>query len=281
MNALLLMKSACENTKSELNPQMRCCFRIFIHFFLRLHRVVAGFVGAFLVTTLLIGITCLMNVVPETRCKFMEDNLICVPYSKHPEWFSMHDIPQRAPYDALFVRAILVDNDYLQPLDLHLFEKNVLLHTPSLSHLVIRESKITYIPNMQSNTELVHFNASFNDIERIQAFDFAGTNLYSLDLSHNKIATINENAFNVRQLNVIRGLNLTEINLANNRLTRALPEWFQFLKKLKKIDLRNNLIAAVDNQFLLSLNRWNSLEFDEFIANNSSAITRNYKSKKV
>lgn len=281
MNVLLLMKSACENTKSEFNPQLRCGFRIFINFFLRLHRVVAGFVSAFLVTTLLIGITCLMNVVPETRCKFMEDNLICVPYSKHPEWFAMHDISQRAPYDALFVRAILVDNDYLQPLDLHLFEKNVLLHTPSLSHLVIRESKITYIPNMQSNTELVHFNASFNDIERIQAFDFAGTNLYSLDLSHNKIATINENAFNVRQLNVIRGLNLTEIILANNRLTRALPEWFQFLKKLKKIDLRNNLIAAVDNQFLLSLNRWNSLEFDKFIANNSSAITRNYKSKKV
>lgn len=163
------------------------------------------------------------------------------------------------------LRVVLVDNGNLRPLDLHSFEKSILLHTPALQHLVIRETQITYIPNLEYNPELLHFNASHNEIQRVNAFEFSGTNLYSLDLSFNHLTFIHEDAFNVRPQNSSTGLNLTEIYLNDNRLTRALPEWFRNLQKLRKIDLRNNLIAAIGTRFFNDLRALNHIRFDNFI----------------
>lgn len=210
--------------------------------------------------------------VNETHCKFVEDSLICIPHANQREWFSFHTISTMT-YGTLYVKVLMVDNDNVKPLDLHSFEKNLLLHTPSLHHLIIRESQITYIPNLEYNTNLLHFNASGNKIERVNAFEFSGTNLYSLDLSFNKISYIHENAFNARLPNgqntsIEIGLNLTEIYLNNNRLSRAHPEWFGNLKKLKKIDLRNNLIAAIGTRFFSELKALNHLIFDNFIVVN-------------
>lgn len=202
----------------------------------------------------------------DTHCKFFESGLICIPHAEQPEWFSFRKISQITYTQS--VKQLLVDNDNLKPLDLHALEVNILLHTPLLQHLVIIEAKISYIPNVEHNSNLIHFNASYNEIERVNAFEFSGSNLYSLDLSSNKINYIHENAFNVRlkigQSNSA-GLNLTEIYLNNNRLTRALPEWFQNLNKLKKIDLRYNLIAAIGTEFFNKLKALNHLRFDNFI----------------
>lgn len=202
----------------------------------------------------------------DTHCKFFESGLICIPHAEQTEWFTFRKISQISYTQS--VKQLLVDNDNLKPLDLHALEINVLLHTPSLEHLVIIEAKLSYIPNLEYSSNLIHFNASYNQIDRVNAYEFSGTNLYSLDLSCNKINYIHESAFNVRLKigqNTSAGLNLTEIYLNNNRLTRALPEWFQNLEKLKKIDLRYNLIAAIGTEFFSKLKALNHLRFDNFI----------------
>lgn len=211
-----------------------------------------------------LSITFILEVkVNDTRCKFVETDMFCIPHAEQLEWHSFESISQMKflPYN---LKAVLVDNGNLRPLDLHSFEKNVLVHTPALQHLVIRETKVTYIPNLEHNSKLIHFNASHNAIERVNAFEFSGTNLYTLDLSHNRITFIHENAFNVRPHNSSTRLNLTRIYLNNNRLTRAQPEWFKNLLLLKEVDLRNNLIAVIGSRFLSDLMAMNH-RTDNFI----------------
>lgn len=261
MDALKSLKNTCESHRLDSNW---CLRRIFaIHWII--FRLFAC-TGLVCLVVFLSTFFILSTKTNDTHCKFFESGLICIPHAEQTEWFSFHRISQITYTRSL--KQLLVDNDNLKALDLHAFEQNVLLHAPSLQHLVIREAKISYIPNLEFNSNLIHFNASYNEIERVNAFEFSGTDLYSLDLSCNKINYIHENAFNVRlkigQTSIV-GLNLTEIYLNNNRLTRALPEWFQNLKKLKKIDLRYNLIAAIGTDFFNKLKALNHLRFDSFI----------------
>lgn len=217
------------------------------------------FVLAFVTTVCIVS-----NKDNETRCNFLEYNLICIPYPNQAEWFSFVEV-SRMTFNTNYLRMLALDNNSQRPLDLHALEKNILINTPALQVLVIRYSKITYIPNLESNPKLLHLNVSHNELERVNAFEFSGTSLDLLDLSFNKISFIDENAFNVRLRNANTGLNLTEIYLNNNRLTRAIPAWFQNLDKLNKIDLRNNLIASIGSRFFSEFKTINYVRLHNFI----------------
>lgn len=234
-------------------------FQPFLHIFRLSAAVFVVFVLVFVTTVCIVN-----NKNNDTRCKFLEDNLICIPYPYQAEWFSFVEV-SRMTFFTNRLKIIALDNDNQKPLDLHAFEKNILIKTPALQLLLIEHSKITYIPNLESNPKLLHLNVSHNEIERVNAFEFSSTSLDLLDLSFNKISFIDENAFNVRIRNTETGLNLTEIYLNNNRLTRANPAWFRNLDKLNKIDLRNNLIASITSRFFSEFKAMNYVKLHNFI----------------
>lgn len=166
---------------------------------------------------------------------------------------------------AIRSKFVSVDMNDVMPLDLHTFEKIAIVRNPSLTILFIRASKLTYIPNLEYNSQLIQFNASCNEIVRLEAFEFSGTSLQTVDLTFNKIAYIHEDAFNVRHQNgqySSAALVLRRIYLQNNRLTRVKPEWFQNVPQLSILDLRNNLIAAIGAHFLTNVNY---LNIDSFV----------------
>lgn len=181
--------------------------------------------------------------------------LVCVPHASDQDWHSIDSMSSIE--DTKDVHTIVVHNSDLSPTNLLKFERNVISRAPSLESLMMTASKVAYIPNLQHSTELKGLNASFNEIDRLNAFEFSGTNLLQLDLSHNRISIIHENAFNDQRLfgriEFIFGLRLLHLHLQNNRLTRIQVEWFQNLKNLQMIDLRNNFIANIYTQTFSNL----------------------------
>lgn len=147
------------------------------------------------------------------------------------------------------IHAIVVRGGDLTPWSLLKFERNIISRASSLNLLMVTASRMAYMPHLEHSTELANLNASFNEIDRVNAFEFSGTSLVSLDLSHNRISVIHEHAFDVRRqfgrIQFVFGLKLVDIHLRSNRLTRIQPEWFRNLKNLQMVDIRDNFIAHI------------------------------------
>lgn len=221
------------------------------------------------------------NVV-ETRCKFVDNNiLVCEPqpHANRQEWRSIDSMSSIQEIED--IRAIVVLGSDLTPWNLLKFERNVISRAPSLNWLMVTASRMTYIPHLQHCSELMNLSVSFNEIDRVNAFEFSGTNLVSLDLSHNRISFIHEHAFHAKRqhgnIKFIFGLQLTHIHLQNNRLTRVQPEWFRNLNNLRMVDLRNNFIAHIHPQtfiILRPLNHVVHVKFDEYDIDVQDGIAR-------
>lgn len=210
------------------------------------------------------------NVV-ETLCELVDKNiLVCEPqpHANGQKWRSIDSMSTIQEIED--IHAILVLGSDLTPWNLLKFEKNIISRAPSLKLLMVTASRMTYIPNLQHCAELMKLNASFNEIDRVNAFEFSGTNLVSLDLSHNWISSIHEHAFDDKQQNgsieYVFGLTLIHIHLQSNRLSRIQPEWFRNLNNLRMVDLRNNFIARIYLQTFIILRPFDHVlhvKFDE------------------
>lgn len=154
-------------------------------------------------------------------------------------------------------------------------EKDLFTRTSSLESLTISNSNLPNVHqlNLRKCPQLKTFNGSHNAITTLRGFSFWGTELELLDLSFNKIAFIDNDAFNVKSFGVEHispnsesndnddeeeqphtGLDLTALYLHNNRLTAVKSEWFENLRKLTTLTLNNNFIREFDGNTVLSDN---------------------------
>lgn len=96
--------------------------------------------------------------------------------------------------------------------------------------------------------DIISFNASNNILNEIPSQIFRHMpKLRIIDLSSNKIATVNEDDFNENSA-------LVKLNLANNQINRLDSRSFSMLYKLEILDLSHNTIKVLDDKNLLNNN---------------------------
>lgn len=114
-------------------------------------------------------------------------------------------------------------------------------HIPNINHLSnlqsfsIKNNRLKYI-NKTLPPNIEHLDLSFNEIKKIKNINHL-TKLVTLDLSCNYHLTIIDNLDNL--------INLTEINLSNNKI--RIIDRFDKLVNLTKINLSNNRITTIEN----------------------------------
>lgn len=143
------------------------------------------------------------------------------------------------------------------------------------------EAHITQISNidLRSLTELKLLNLSYNDITELSPFIFEwAANLDTVDLSHNQIAHISDNAFEKRPVQsqnedpldyyddsvatttrrspVVKRQhsNIEELYLNDNKLAVLKSPWFQPLTKLRVLNVDGNFLKTVDFNDVLKFN---------------------------
>nr|CAD7455871.1 unnamed protein product [Timema tahoe] len=109
------------------------------------------------------------------------------------------------------------------------------------------EDLLTDVPCVDNVTDVIHFNASYNDIRRLPASSFQNfTALLTLSLTSDGIEEIDVSAF--------LGLDsLTFIDLSDNRLTSIHPETFLVTPHLQRINLGKNMLVTPTNSSILNV----------------------------
>lgn len=202
------------------------------------------------------------------------------------KWYFIDSVPAISA-----MKKVIIENVQSNSSEYNIFdvEKDLFTRTISLESLTITKSNLPNVHqlNLRKCPQLKTFNGSHNAIASLRGFSFWGTKLKVLDLSFNKIAFIDNDAFNVKSYgvdeitsisesemhnipendeiqtddnddvksNVRFGLDLTAVYLHNNRLTAVRSEWFENLRELTILTLNNNLIRKFDGNAVLANNR--------------------------
>lgn len=154
-----------------------------------------------------------------TKLKWLsleDNNILLVPAS------ALMRLPSLAHLNLQFNRIAALSIELI-----HATSTNLV--TLGLSHNLIREIQ----PKLFYNFEhLINIELSDNMLSAVSQNAFAGLEdiLLNLDISYNRLTTINELALR----------NLLSLNLAGNQLKRLSPETFKYLHKLKYLNLSSN-----------------------------------------
>ncbi len=111
----------------------------------------------------------------------------------------------------------------------------------NLEHLVIISSGIQSLPNecFISNPKLINLNLSGNKINSINPNAFNGSNIEHLNLSHNEISQIDRDAF--------FGLNIEHLNLSHNKISTL----FKLPSSLITLNLSDNKLTIIETSSTL------------------------------
>ena len=121
---------------------------------------------------------------------------------------------------------------------LEFIESSWFQDTDSLIILGLARNKLTKIPKRSFPLSLRWLDLSYNDLEILEAESFVDTPSFSLDLSGNKIRTIEKGSLMVP--------NLLGLNLAKNSLGVIDGDWFEGLNNLTSLSLNENGIKRIE-----------------------------------
>lgn len=202
----------------------------------------------------------------EIRCKFSDVafELMC-RQTNSVKWYFVDSLPAINQVTKVYIEIVQSNASEYNIFDV---EKDLFTRTSSLESLTISNSNLPNVHqlNLRKCPWLKKFNGSHNAIISLRGFSFWGTKLELLDLSFNKIAFIDNDAFNVKSFGVEQissvsdekphtGLELTALYLHNNRLTAVKSEWFENLRNLTILTLNDNFIREFDGYTVLTNNK--------------------------
>lgn len=135
-----------------------------------------------------------------------------------------------------------------------------LIHWKNLSHLVLSNNELEYLPDLRMLSSLETIDVSHN---KISSISYLPDSLLSLDINNNELTTF-------------EGIqSLVRISISNNQLTRfVLPINMQYCdvsyNKLESIGLNSQLVTLVaDHNHLMGLDISSCITLSQVIANNN------------
>ena len=149
-------------------------------------------------------------------------------------------LPDQSTVPALAtITALVIRNSYLAQ-----FPSNLCTYGATLLFLDLSTNQLSQnitTSTVNCLTKLQYLNVSSNSIAGVSSDSFDSlTNLFTLDLSYNKLTYLPPALFYMK-LNT-----LTTLKLQHNQLTE-LDIWFVFLKSIVYLDMSSNLIAKFTN----------------------------------
>lgn len=144
---------------------------------------------------------------------------------------SFYEIPQ--------IEILYIGYNFIESITDDSFYNLVNLSTLWADHNLI-EDLCSFTKQIQNAPKLYHLDVSFNKIIRIDSRCFEHFPLFNtLGLAHNKIKTIDSNAFDGVQNS------LESLDLGSNKLQSVKQDYFNDLVFLKNLDLSDNQISTV------------------------------------
>jgi Leucine-rich repeat (LRR) protein len=125
-----------------------------------------------------------------------------------------------------------------------------------LEYLDLARNDLTKIPQSDVNSHVFYLYMSENLIENVTNSSLANLrNLKELDLSHNKITTIEPDAFSYFVM-------IKKIDLSSNKLEYLHPNLLNQLKTIYplSLNLSNNFLKSIDSEFFVNLRSLEKLD---------------------
>ena len=151
-----------------------------------------------------------------------------------------------------------------------LSKNDVVSQNMSLSILDLTGNKFSSVPTvaLASLVKLKILSLSSNTLSVLTASAFSGLqSLSGLDLSQNKLTRIENGVFNAL------ATTLTQLDLRDCRLTRNVLDPLNVLSALRNLDLSNNQIDSIPNNFFINMRNLNVLNLQANLLTSISSST--------